>query len=650
MRRSRLSLYVLLCTLFALPPALWAQVAAPAPAPAAKPAAPAVPADPQALLKVIPADATGFLAVANMKSLDDHVQGVINQLQLQGLIPSPLEWLKGATAIQGINDNGGIAVVALNAADVKTTDELADKLAILVPTTNADESIKSMNGQKDEQDPGMYKVSFAGKPSVVGVKGGFLVIAEKPAAVKGILQAKGDGIGKAMSADRVKSYTSEDVFVWANPGALSPELRKEITDGLGSLAKMGGAAATQPSGMAEGINKFIDQTQEISLALSVSAKKGLGFSYYGKAKAGSEMAAQLAAYKPLPSKALMVGLPDEPSILLVAGVGSGGNAAQTKQMDEAIGNVLKMYETLLSSAGISLEPGRLQSLKDPVVKLLSTVQQIGVNVSMLPVEGGEGRLGFTLVTKVANSTEWLGEAKKLFESVKGIAIDAAKKHGTPEDQLKTVTDSIQWKENAEKIEGARVDHFVIDIDKLTTLEGDKGEEAKAGVEKAKTFLGKEGVIIRVAAVDDKTVVVTFGGGAKRAGDVVKLAKSGGAPLADSKEVKMLADRLPAGPKVVEAYINIENLLNLVTSTMAQFGQTMPIPLSLKNSAPIAFAVTKVGDSAQETQILVPMELIGAVKDAIGPMLMMFGGGGPGGGGMPGMEPGTQPKGPGGELN
>ena len=42
--------------------------------------------------------------------------------------------------------------------------------------------------------------------------------------------------------------------------------------------------------MAEGINKFIDQTQEVSLALSVSEKKGIAISYYGKAKPGTELA------------------------------------------------------------------------------------------------------------------------------------------------------------------------------------------------------------------------------------------------------------------------------------------------------------------------------------------------------------------------
>jgi hypothetical protein len=212
----------------------------------------------------------------------------------------------------------------------------------------------------------------------------------------------------------------------------------------------------------------------------------------------------------------------------------------------------------------------------------------------------------------------------LFSSLKQLAIDTAKKQGQPDDKINPIADAIQWKEKAESIEGATVDHFVVDIDKLPRDEN--GNPNAEDIEKIKSFVGKEGVLIRVAAMADNHVVVTFGGGQKRFSQVLELAAKDDPGLAQTPTLRVVTARLPKGPRLVEGYLALDQLLDFVMTTAAQMGQPIPIPLQLRNAAPIAFTVTKVTDTSQETQVLVPMELMVSVKDLIGPIMMMMGGG------------------------
>jgi hypothetical protein len=224
--------------------------------------------------------------------------------------------------------------------------------------------------------------------------------------------------------------------------------------------------------------------------------------------------------------------------------------------------------------------------------------------------------------------------------MKDLIIDTAKKNGETDEKIKPVADAIQWKAKAETAEGASVDHFVVDVEKFPNAAADA-----AGLEKFKSFVGKEGVLFRVAALPDNHVVVTFGGGAKRFGSVAKLAATDDTGLSESAGIKLVANRLPQGPRVAEGYLALDNVLEFVMSTAAQFGSPIPMPLALRNAAPLTMTVTKVGDSATESQVLIPIELMSSVKELVGPLMMMMGGGG--GGGLSPSEGGAPP--PPGEL-
>jgi len=630
------------CLLLTCPAAVLAQPGTESP----KPATPAMPADPMALLKVIPADATAFIAVGNLKALDTHVMGIAQQLQLQGIVPSPLDWVKRTTNInQGLNENGGVAFVILNCGDVKTPGEIGNKLALLIPAGDPAALLQAMGGVKAGD---VTTVKIMDKESVAAPKDKFLVVAEKAETLKLVLNAKGGGVISTMSPDRVKEFAKQDVFAWANPSTISKELRQQVKDALSGMMAMGALGGAMPAegGPGDQLDKAIEQSQELSLGISADPKTGLVLSWYGKVKAGTDMAKQMGAMKGVEGS-LLAGLPNEPTIFALGSVGGNGDPAYAKQMDQVFSQGFKMYEGMLSTLGVPIEPGKLTNLKDPLVKLLVDMERLAMSFSVLPVEGGDGRLGLVMVAKVKNSQQWQAEARKFFDMIKTLVVEIAKKHGAPEDVVKAVADAVQWKEKAEKTEDAVVDHFVLDIDAIAAAEKDKdaAERNKAELEKVKSFIGKEGVLIRVAAVGADHVVVTFGGGSKRFTQIVQNVKSKQSELAESKEIKKVAARLPKGPRMAEGYLCLDHLLTLISTTMNQMGQPLPVPLALNNAAPIAFTSTRVGDLAAQAEILVPIELMVSVKDVAGQIMMLMGGGM----GSPPEQPAPAAK-PGGELN
>ncbi len=621
-----------LVSVLLLPAALTAQEAA---APSA--AAPTAPADPTALLKAIPADATAFVAVRNLRELDADLNAVVQQLGLpQGVLPNLGELVRQKLGItEGFDDNASLAIAVLNTGDVKTAEAIVEKVVVLIPATDPDKVLAGFGGQKEGD---VAKITLMGEESVAATKGRFVVVAKSPAAVTAAIQAKGEGILSTMSPDRVKAFAGQDIFAWANPRGISKELLQELSDGIKKALASGpmGAAGAQPATGMEQLDKIITQAQEFALAASLDQKKGLIFSWYARMKEGTELARQMAAIKGT-ERSLLVGLPNE-SYILAMGAMSSTDPATQEQMRQGIDN---MFSTITQLAGTSVDAAKLNALKDPLVNLFGNVERLSVGVSSLPAEGGEGLVGLQMSAQVKDAAAWRGEARKLFGQLKEIIADAAAKEGAAPEKVKAVSDAVQWKEDAEEVGGMKVDHFMVDLQKLPADEGQSNEQT---IEEVKSVIGKEGILVRVAAIGNNQVAMTFGGGAKRFAAIAESVKKNEAPLAENQDIKKMVDRQPAGPRVAEAYLSVANLLALVSNIAMEVGQPLPIP-ALRENVPVVVTSVKMGDAAQYSEILIPMELVTSVKEAMAPLFMMM----MGGGGAPMEEPPQQPA-PGGELN
>lgn len=587
--------------------------------------------DPTAVLKAVPADATAFVAIRSLKELDQDIQDSAKALGLPpNTIPSMLDWAKGSLKLgDGFNESGSMALVVLSLAEVKSPDELQNRIAVFVPATDAEALAKSMGGEKEGD---FYKLEVGGNPTVAAAREGFVVIGPSEDAVKAAVQAKGDGLMKALPADRRKMFAQQDLFVWANFRGVSKELRdtlkEELTKAMSSGGMPGALMAMQEGNFAQ-LAKIMEEGQELGVAASLDAKRGLTASFFMIMRPETDLGKQVAAMKPS-TGSLLVGLPDEPVIFAMGSVASPDTE---KQLQQALDQLLTE-----DTVGDTIPKEKLDSLKSGAVKLLGTVEQMSIGVSGLPAEGGEGMIGATFVAKVKDSEQWKAEARKFFATVKDVAVEAAKKEGEAEDAVKQVADAVQWKQDAEKVEGAAVDQLAVDISKLPDTDPDTVDEVKK-------VIGKEGVLVRVASVGKNHVAITFGGGAKRFATIAGLAGKSDAPLAKNADLKKVADRIPAGPKLMEGYFNLDQLLAVIMNISNEVGAGIPIPLMMKNAAPIAFTAVKLGETGQQVEVLIPMELMKSTADLVRPFLMMGMGGGPGGDEEPAPPPGSD-----GELN
>lgn len=598
-----------LCALLAaLPGPAWGQTTA---------AATETPADPLALLKAIPADATAFLAIRDLSEANKDIVDMARTLGFllgpppQGIFPAPLDWLKEQAGVtQGLNDNGGMAVVLLDCADAPSTDEMAARLVLLIPCSDGDTLVAALGGEKEGE---VLTVDIMGQPYVAAIKGGFLVAGQSPEVVKAVLQSPKGGIHTAMSPDRVKAFANHDLFGWVTMRGISPQVRQEVISTFTGLAAMANPQGMGPDADAgQELMKFLDESQELSFGMAID-RRGLNLSGYFRGKPGTELGTQMAATK-APEGPMLLGLPNEPTVLSFGAVTSGGRGeTQIRKLMDAILDENEPQE------GVSSE--QIKSLKDALVSILTGVERVSASVANLPPDAGQGLLAISAVLEVKDSRQWMEAAGKSFDLLKHVLLQAARAEELDVQAAQALADGIQWKPKAEQVGELQIDHVTLDLSRLPGVD-------ETEMEQLTSLLGLQGVTIRVAAAGDRHVVVVFGAGSERLVALAEAARKGESPLSASDSIQKVATRLPEGARLLEGYLNLDQLLNTVTGAMMRVGQPMMFPLMMRNAAPLAFMVTRVDDTAQEVHLLVPMELVVSVRDAAMPLMqmMMMGGG------------------------
>lgn len=584
--------------------------------------APAAPANPMSILKAIPKDAAGMIVIRNLAELNQDIVGVARTLGFvlgpNGMFPAPLDWVKEMVGVtEGLNENDGLAFVFLNASKAESLEAMSANTVLMVPTKDHEKVIASLQGVSAEE-AGLFQVSLMGEPAYAAPKGDYLLLGESAPVVTAAIRSPG-GIHEGMSPDRIEAYKSNDLFAWLVTANVSENVQKELGNmltGMMMIANPSDVEAAQQT--TEQLMTFVEESSAYSLGLAID-QRGLSFHFFFRAKDGTKLAGQLKGAQ-VPKHPLLMGLPNEPVVLAV-----GATAAQSDQTESQLRNALdRLLDENQPPAGVSGE--QVKSLKDMLVSLTTGVEWISVSVPNFPAEAGKGIVGFTAVMKVKDTGKWMSQAKKSFETGKQMIIAAAKsEEGVEAEAVDQAAQGVQWKAKAETIAGAQVDQIVFDLSKFPDM-------TEEDTQQMKVILGPEGLMLRVLQVENDYLVLGFGGGGERLANVVELIKKGEAPLSTSDSIQKIAKRLPAANRIAEGYLNIDQLVSLISTAMMQLGEPMMIPLVMRNAAPLALTAHKVDDSAQEVHVLLPMELVLSIKDAMMPLMQMFMGGGQGGGG------------------
>lgn len=592
---------LLLTATLMLPSALFAQDAPPSDT------------GPDALLKAIPQDAVAFGAIRNLDEFDKDINELVAGFGLPvgpgGMFPGALAWVKEQIQItDGLKTDSGVGVALLSCEGLETPEEIPSRFVLFIPTGDAAALAETLGGQKDGD---VYKLMLGPDPSFAAPKGDFLVIAQNADNLKAALKP-GEGIAKSLHADRRKAYAGSDIYVWLNVKGIPANLKTQLLDAFAGLMQMGmmadPAMAAQADQAQTQVGKFIEQSDQLALRLGVNPKTGIDGFLYFSFQADSELG-KLVAESPTADGSLLLGLPDEPTIFTYGGVQTAGAEEQIRQ---GLDQLFKLAE---SEGDVDKE--KLGQLKESVVHLL-LVKSVSFGLSGLPAPNPDGLLSLTFVAGVENSNKWRGELKKAFDLAKEIIVDAAKNENAnlPEEQIKSISEAIAYKENAEQLGGMRVDHFVVDLSGMPDTQEEDIAEMKG-------VLGQEGLLLRIAAPDDTHVAIMFGGGAKRFERIAEHVRKGEAPLGGNKFINTVSQRLPTEGRMQEGYFHLENLLSTVIDIMTEVNQPFPFPIQLDPTMPIGFTSNKSGEAGVETGFLLPKELLVTVQQTVANFMQAF---------------------------
>lgn len=560
-------------------------------------------------LSIIPADAIGFVCVQNLQKLDTNAGMILQELGLAPMVPpayrSIITMLKEYGPLgDGLNEEGALAVVMLAP---ETPDQTWDptRMALIISATDSKALLESLSPEPSED--GTSLVQFFGNPSYAITTQNALVIAPVPASAKALAKNSA-GIDSKLKPQEMRILSDLDIAFWVNAAEGLKLVEPMLNTFMSGFQAMSGAEegsfqAIQTKNMMESIEKMREGADSISGGLTLG-KSGLGFRFGMMMKPGSELA-KLSGSQQTTDSSLLVGLPAEDYILAM------GQIFNPEQAKESI----KMLTSYLEATEVKeiLGTEATEKLKTDMEEWVSLSRGMSLSVASLP-PGPNGLIGVASVWKVTDANSWVSKIGDMVELVKGIPVE--------DEEAKAVLGAIQFKKDAGSVDGISVCHLSLDLEKLGELDADE-------IDNVKKVVGSEGLLLRVAAVDDRHAIITFGGGEARFAKVLAAAKTGKAPLRDDTGIKRVSEHLPKS-KISEVYLAVDRIVGLIRNVNEAIGEGDNFPFTMASvNAPIAMAST--GDKTSVmVDVFLPMELIVEIKNTAMMVMgqMMAGGGGP----------------------
>lgn len=539
-------------------------------------------------LAAIPADAIAFVTAPNPKELDANVKRTITDLGLEAMVPEPMSspiglmktfWRMSA----GLDENGAVAFVVLPCTD---PDELQKKQAIIVTATDAKALLDAMGGKSGEG--GGWTVELMGKPVTAIAAGNRVVFSKSAETAKAVAESKSSIVSKISARDKA-TLEGMDLALWADAEPFA-KLYKDQIDGFLSLVAMANPGSGEQS--RKQIEMFVNDSKSL-VAGSSAGTGGVLMRMALTARPGTELARQMVVKTT--SDSLLSGLPGGKYVLAFGGL------AVPETTRESIKQLDPMFEQAKEEESIDKE--QLRTIKESVYELAPMITGLRLSIDALP-EGPGGLIGATMLVDSTDSGKFL----KGFEKM----VRAAMKLSTDEEFKKAMA-AFDYKVDAEESGGMKIAALTMDPAKLP----DPDEEM---VEDFPKIFGKDGLKLRIAALDDKCVAMQLGGGLERLAKVAELVKSKGAPLASDAGIKRVGKFLP-DKRQQACYIALDNALLLVNNMHKATGEE-EVPVKVGQiDAPLAF-MSSGEDGTARLDLLIPTELIKAGSKAVMGMMGM----------------------------
>lgn len=511
------------------------------------------------VFSVIPGDALVAVAFSDLKTLGARVESLGKIL---GVPVQPLILAKAALGIAaGIDDRGSAAVVLV---PVTPGGPIAQGIVLILPTSNRAELLAFFD--PTDMGGGVTKVTIRGKRSYAASRGGHTVFGSHLETVKSVVSS-GRPLVVQCSDPQLELIASQDLSVYVNVAALS-------RSAIGKRFEAWLSPQFGFAGLWETMGSLVISARVESGGVSVSLLMEDRLQHRAKSR-------------PPTSETLLRGLPDEPFAVAAGGL-LGENDRQVNSLTDAV-----------VSAAVGLGIVRTEQREKVLAayaEMVGLSAQVAASMSLL--SGQEfGTIGATKIIATRGKPERLVRAIQSLVELLGSDIFADTRYTMAMERL-------EWRSRAEVRSGVEIDHIVLPLDQLGTLDTQKSAAA----------FGAEGFLVRLGAVDDKYVVLSLGGGVDRFDRIVQSLRAGRAPLASSVAVQMSRTRVSQA-RVFEAYVSVDRWLRIWSQLSAIVGVQSQFSEMPEVNAPVAVAIREVGTSGTQLDLFVPVELLVAFKTA-----------------------------------
>ena len=583
-----------------------AQEAAPAPPPMPKP---------EPIISHIPAGTMGFVVVNDVQATTEKVESFLKEIGLAPMLgisdETPgmvLAMLKGAAMLgEGFNAQGGFAAVMLDPqpfgvdlGQMMTPDMSATQPAekpkvpfvLFVPGTG----VKEVFGNYPCVEAENYtKVSLRMGEMFAAKCGGYVILSPTPKALDAVMQA-GQKVAAELTGDEAKLLAQSDIGAWANMKIVAP-IYSAMLDKV--QQQMAGSGMMGPPKFLASVFPFyktmIAQMQSVALG-GRFVETGLVFEETITVLPDSTLAKATAEAKTSTAKELLNRLPNLPYVL--AGGGTGNSSEQEKEMTD------ELLDKVLADESMAKVPEETKAkIKELVIGF--NEQVTGMQFVGGGAPEGSGLFGLACVIQCKDA-----------ETVKAMLADSA---AVTETLIKSLIDDedvqelkISYIEAADTAGEAQVDAIRITHPELDEMD----EEDKAEMKKV---LGVDGVRLLIAAADENTVVVTFGGSQAFLSEAIKTA-GGGGTIPAGEELAEALKYMPDKPTGI-MLLNVGNLFEVILKgvKVMQDNEEAMLPVQIMTKTPIAIG-TGVQENAVRVVAYVPNSLI---KEAVGTVMMFM---------------------------
>ena len=571
------------------------------------------------VLNLVPADAWGVVGINNLSELSNEAMRLMSKLGVPPFFsPSGLIQM-GLGLTQGFDDSGSMAMIFLDrikygdARSWTSFGGLPAPMVLAIPATDPQLLIKGLAGEPAEEE-GVLAVTLGKDPAFATVKGSYVLVAPDASLLKAVAGTPAtQPVTRVLQPGVARQINGSNLFVMVNVKPIAAVL-EPIVQGLlpmlgaaaqGAQAQAGTAGAT-PDFAAIGSAYFDILSKQVDrlVVLGNLDSDGLMLSALVTFQPDTLLNEVFAATKPT-DQVLLAGLPEGQFVLAAGQVQT--THENVRELAELFGK--PMLEALKGSASpvMAAAAERQERIMNLRIQLAQMQESSAIGIYLQPKGGENG-----LVTVTARGR--FQDAAKAYDLIRQVVQAQVEAVVAQQPKAKALIEATTYTPEAETSDSAKVHVLLLDVTKLRDAMPDTSpKEAEKLIRLVKTLFGTEGVTLR-AAVAEKQIVATLGGGTEALKKAMATAKSNAAPLARQPGIVKVQGRLPKN-RVSEFYLSGENALTAVSEVAKAMGED-PLPFQPgETSVPLA-GMLLADPAGLHVALYVPTELMVNVRNMV----------------------------------